>query len=73
MNGWVAWIARTLCKLGANEKNAPNEVSAARLVAYGWAAAALVAVFVPKTDHLNVAALIGGALTALGLRAKIQP
>lgn len=76
MSSWAEKCANWLQKLGCEEKRKPGTTSASRVIAYVWALTCVlyvgISVFVMETHpHTpTLSALIGGALTALGLRSK---
>lgn len=67
-------IQEFLVKMGAEEKLHPGKVSSSRVVAYAFALTVVAVTIMMSatgtTDHLLVAEVIAGTLTALGLRSK---
>lgn len=69
----IDFLQNLLLKLGCEEKQHPGSVSSARVIAYIFAltvvATATIMTVQAEFDHLLVAEVIAGTMTALGLRS----
>lgn len=73
----TSWLQDFLLKIGCEEKRTPGRVSAARVIAYAFALTVVTATIIMavsgESDHLLVAEVIAGTMTALGLRSRANP
>jgi hypothetical protein len=73
---FIRLVRHAMLELGCEEKRGPErKVSAARALGYLWgltaaAVAVIMVTVLGETDHMLVAELLAGALTALGLRSR---